>query len=161
VDKASIPWLVALWALNPMVFAISTRGNAESLVALFVLLTLYGLHTDAIVLAAVSFGLAVHIKPFPILYALPMYFFIETPQGGDGLLQRLFALKRVKFALVSGGTFLALGAAMYHLYRPPFHGPKHPTLNVCAGTDGSSLSRRTSTTSCARTIGTISPSTFT
>ncbi|KAI8049170.1 PIG-M-domain-containing protein [Syncephalis plumigaleata] len=61
----------ALWLLNPFVATISTRGNAESLLGALVLLVIYGLAVKRADMAAVIFGVAVQLKFYPIIYALP------------------------------------------------------------------------------------------
>ncbi|KAJ3072235.1 hypothetical protein HDU99_002240 [Rhizoclosmatium hyalinum] len=71
---------LALWALNPFVAVISTRGNAESIIAALVLLCIYLLKTKQTTLAALAFGLAVHLKVYAIIYALPLWLFIGTLQ---------------------------------------------------------------------------------
>lgn len=43
----------ATWLLNPIAINVSTRGNADSLVGLFVLATLYLLGKDRITIAAI------------------------------------------------------------------------------------------------------------
>ncbi|ORY40515.1 hypothetical protein BCR33DRAFT_719473 [Rhizoclosmatium globosum] len=68
---------LALWALNPFVAVISTRGNAESIIAALVLLCIYLLKTKQTILAALAFGLAVHLKVYAIIYALPLWLFID------------------------------------------------------------------------------------
>ncbi|KAJ3067476.1 hypothetical protein HDU98_009294 [Podochytrium sp. JEL0797] len=68
---------LALWALNPFVAVISTRGNAESLIAALVLATVFCLVSRKVVPAAVLFGLAVHLKVYAVIYALPFWLFID------------------------------------------------------------------------------------
>lgn len=60
------------WLFNPMVFTISTRGNAESLLCCLVLGTLYWALEGALVSAGLVFGLAVHLKLFPAIFAAPL-----------------------------------------------------------------------------------------
>lgn len=65
-----------IWLFNPLVINISTRGNADTIIALMTLLVLYYLLVNRVVLAAGWFGLVVHFKVYPIIYALPIYFYI-------------------------------------------------------------------------------------
>ena len=65
-----------LWWYNPMPITVSSRGNAESLIAVLVLGTIYCLlkggqrfHT----MAAVLYATSVHMKIYPVTYALPIY----------------------------------------------------------------------------------------
>jgi len=58
----------SLWILNPFTIIVSSRGNAESLLAGIILATLYCIERKYIVLAAVLHGFAVHFKLYPIIY---------------------------------------------------------------------------------------------
>lgn len=79
------------WLLNPMALAISTRGNAESLVCACVLGVIYFLMIRKRLEAALLFGFAVHFKIFPIIYAPSILIFLgiyhkkltENVKGGD------------------------------------------------------------------------------
>ena len=64
------------WLLNPMALAISTRGNAESLVCACVLGVIYFLMIRKRLEAALLFGFAVHFKIFPIIYAPSILIFL-------------------------------------------------------------------------------------
>ncbi|KAJ3245834.1 hypothetical protein HDU78_008566, partial [Chytriomyces hyalinus] len=71
-------WLeLSLWALNPFVAVISTRGNAESIIASLVLLSVFLLMRQRIAWAGIAFGLAVHLKVYAIIYALPFWLYIN------------------------------------------------------------------------------------
>ncbi|KAI8840479.1 PIG-M-domain-containing protein [Chytriomyces cf. hyalinus JEL632] len=71
-------WLeLSLWALNPFVAVISTRGNAESIIASLVLLSVFLLMCHRIAWAGIAFGLAVHLKVYAIIYALPFWLYIN------------------------------------------------------------------------------------
>ncbi|KAL2919477.1 GPI mannosyltransferase 1 [Polyrhizophydium stewartii] len=134
-------WLfTALWTLNPFVAVISARGSAESVVAILVIGTLWGAMTGRPRAAAVFFGLAVHFKIFPIVYAVPLWFGIDyacdtfehhrrlnggqtgrkEEQAAPEFKLRLWSWRRFEFGLISGGTFLALSLIMYSLYGHDF-----------------------------------------
>ncbi|KAI9329885.1 GPI mannosyltransferase 1-like protein [Obelidium mucronatum] len=66
-----------LWALNPFVAVISTRGNAEALIAALVLAVVLLLMRGRVAAAALLFGLAVHLKVYAVIYALPLWFYID------------------------------------------------------------------------------------
>ncbi|KAI8372826.1 PIG-M-domain-containing protein [Radiomyces spectabilis] len=74
-------WLDALWLLNPMVANISTRGNAESLLGVMVLGTLYLVMLRRFYPACFLFGLAVHFKIYPVIYAIPILFLMDEHYG--------------------------------------------------------------------------------
>eukprot|EP00744_Colponema_vietnamica_P001746 GILI01002857.1.p1 GENE.GILI01002857.1~~GILI01002857.1.p1 ORF type:complete len:561 (+),score=74.53 GILI01002857.1:70-1683(+) len=56
---------------------ISTRGNADSIVCALVLATLYFLFKKRVVLSALCFGMSVHFKIYPIIYAIPIVFLLD------------------------------------------------------------------------------------
>lgn len=64
------------WLLNPMALAISTRGNAESLVCACVLGVFYLLMVRRRWEAALLFGFSVHFKIFPIIYTPSILIFL-------------------------------------------------------------------------------------
>ncbi|XP_018301113.1 GPI mannosyltransferase 1 [Mycetomoellerius zeteki] len=56
-----------LWLYNPLTLVISTRGNADSLAVLLVVLTLDLLQRDKIVLAGLLHGISVHFRLYPLM----------------------------------------------------------------------------------------------
>ncbi len=125
---------VALWLLNPIAINVSTRGNAESVVALLIVLALCHLYqghasTPKLILGSALYGLSVHFKIYPILYSLPLFFFL----GRNYHLQHVKSSKKGKqsepfmkftdyfnrasltFFAVSATVFLLLTAGMYWL----------------------------------------------
>jgi len=113
----------SVWLFNPFSVTVSTRGNAESLMAVLVLFTLFMLahsgHTG-ILLSAVTYGLSVHMKIYPVTYALALYLHLneyhvahrsyENENSGFSWYHRLRCIwptsASVIFALVSVLTFL-------------------------------------------------------
>jgi len=70
----------SVWLFNPLSVTVSTRGNAESLMAVLVLLTLCLLACNgrtSLLLSAVTYGLSVHMKIYPVTYALALYLHIN------------------------------------------------------------------------------------
>lgn len=66
------------WLYNPLVIVISTRGNADSISAVLVLLTLMLQQKDSYILAGLMHGLAIHFRIYPIVFSLGMYLSIPN-----------------------------------------------------------------------------------
>ncbi|PIA19052.1 hypothetical protein COEREDRAFT_38438 [Coemansia reversa NRRL 1564] len=117
----------ALWLLNPQVANISTRGSAESVVCAAVMATFYAFQRKHIVRGSAMFGLAVHLKIYPIIYALPLLsmlggkpFDVSNRSSSWTRVCGLFNSHRIKFFAVSAGVFLALNTAMFCIYGQEF-----------------------------------------
>lgn len=77
VAKEKALKLVALsWLFNPLVFTISTRGNAESILCCLVLGTLHYILQGKLIASGLVFGLAVHLKLFPAIYSFAFLHYI-------------------------------------------------------------------------------------
>lgn len=121
-DKAAL-FSAASWLFNPLSVNISTRGNAESIVCTLVIASLYFLQTKKIVLGSVLYGLAVHFKIYPILFAFPLLFHLGTPSiekktqqsGLSGLMLKVFNRDQWTFGFVSFIVFAGLGVTCYAL----------------------------------------------
>ena len=113
--KATV--LAAIHLLNPLVFTISTRGSSESVLSLFVLLTLYFAYCRRWTLAAVFLGVSTHWKIYPFVYGVACLGVIGgergVAKGWVGYAKSLVSWRTAWFALVSAGTFVALGGVMY------------------------------------------------
>ncbi|CAN0923421.1 GPI mannosyltransferase 1 [Linum grandiflorum] len=68
---------VMVWLLNPFTFTIGTRGNCEPIVCAMVLWILICLMNGKIVQAAIWYGLVVHFRIYPIIYALPIVLVLD------------------------------------------------------------------------------------
>ena len=69
-----------IWLLNPVTAVVSSRGNAESLLALIMLSSLYMFVRGRVLLSGVLYGLAVHFKFYPIIHCLVFYLAVDrTP----------------------------------------------------------------------------------
>ncbi|KAM6900518.1 GPI mannosyltransferase 1 [Xenentodon cancila] len=119
----------ALWLLNPLPMGVSSRGNAESILAALVLGTLLCLEAGHLAWAALLYGLSVHMKIYPVTYALPIALSLRSPERSteEGkkrriwkkcavFIGRFFSRQLVLFAGVSGGVFFMLTALFYHMY---------------------------------------------
>ncbi|XP_022847418.1 GPI mannosyltransferase 1-like isoform X1 [Olea europaea var. sylvestris] len=60
-----------VWLFNPFTFTIGTRGNCEPIVCAVILWIILCLMNDQLVQAAFWYGL-VHLRIYPIIYALPI-----------------------------------------------------------------------------------------
>ncbi|KAJ4487785.1 GPI mannosyltransferase 1 [Lentinula aciculospora] len=118
----------ALHLLNPMVFSISTRGSSESVLSLFVLLTLYGALKNRWDMAAIMLGVSVHWKIYPAIYGFACISALGSPSRGVGRFSnwrivRFGALSLSTFALLSGICYLVWGypflyeSYLYHVHR--------------------------------------------
>lgn len=118
-----------LWLLNPLPMGVSSRGNAESILAALVLGTLLCMEARHLMWAALLYGLSVHMKIYPVTYALPIALTLRTPQTRAEEDRKGWKLKRLLtfigsflnrelllFASVAGGVFCALTALFYHIY---------------------------------------------
>lgn len=69
VSESRCVWSMLLWLYNPFTATISTRGSCDSLVTVMLLATLLLLLQGQRLLPALLYGLAVHFRIFPIVYA--------------------------------------------------------------------------------------------
>ncbi|NWS70033.1 PIGM mannosyltransferase, partial [Crotophaga sulcirostris] len=124
----------AAWLLNPLPMAVSSRGNAEALVALLVLASLYLVEAGSVGQAAACYGLAVHMKIYPVTYALPIALRLQRGREGAvdagsgekaktafvGHLWQLFVKVPSRdvllFGAVAGSVLAALTVGFYCLY---------------------------------------------
>lgn len=111
-----------VWLLNPLTVVVSCRGNAESIMALLLLLSLYCIMKGRrVVWGGVLYGTAVHVKLYPIVYALPLTLYLgPSPWAGDHWYKpqwgRLVTKHRVQFIIASGVTFVLLTSLCYCVY---------------------------------------------
>ncbi|XP_034562303.1 GPI mannosyltransferase 1 [Notolabrus celidotus] len=127
----------SLWLLNPLPMGVSSRGNAESILAALVLGTLLCMEARNLTWAAILYGLSVHMKIYPITYALPIVLTLRNQKGtieedDKGLRWRwrwrwrwrrliqfigsFLNKELLLFASVSGGVFCLLTGLFYNMY---------------------------------------------
>ncbi|RVE59005.1 hypothetical protein OJAV_G00199780 [Oryzias javanicus] len=120
-------YVSSLWLLNPLPMGVSSRGNAESILSALVLGTLLCMEVKRLAWAAVLYGLSVHMKIYPITYALPIALSLRTVhtktttghwnwRTAFGFIGSFLNSKLILFASVSVGVFFALTALFYHMY---------------------------------------------
>lgn len=129
MDAPAARKFAAIWLLNPMVATISTRGSSEGLLAVLVLALLWAVLARRVALAGVLLGLAVHFKIYPFIYAPAIVWWMDddrmshtpaTTSSALGPVASFLTVPRLKLALVSLGTFMALNWTMYASYGSPF-----------------------------------------
>lgn len=132
MDPPTARKFAAIWLLNPMVATISTRGSSEGLLAVLVLALLWAVLSRRVALAGLLLGLAVHFKIYPFIYAPAVVWWMDdhrmspapathaTQSSPPGPLASFLTVPRLKLALVSLGTFMALNWTMYASYGSPF-----------------------------------------
>ncbi|KAL8282971.1 hypothetical protein RB597_010384 [Gaeumannomyces tritici] len=132
----------AVWLLNPMVAAISTRGSSEGLLGALVAALLWAVLRRRVVLAGLILGFGVHFKIYPFIYAPAIVWWMDdehmsaspSPTSSSGkrrrrrddgttVIQRaagFVTAPRLLLAAVSLSSFAALNLLMYALYGHPF-----------------------------------------
>ncbi|XP_030060884.1 GPI alpha-1,4-mannosyltransferase I, catalytic subunit [Microcaecilia unicolor] len=78
LDNKKAIWYCAFWLFNPLPMVVSSRGNAESVLAVLVLATLYYLQIGNILKASVLYALSVHMKIYPVTYLLPIVLHLQS-----------------------------------------------------------------------------------
>uniref|UniRef100_A0A7N8XCG9 GPI alpha-1,4-mannosyltransferase I, catalytic subunit n=1 Tax=Mastacembelus armatus TaxID=205130 RepID=A0A7N8XCG9_9TELE len=125
VDSETARRVSSLWLLNPLPMGVSSRGNAESILAALVLGTLLCMQSRRLMWAAILYGLSVHMKIYPITYALPIALSLRTPGSRadkkmwrrvTGFIGSFLNAELFLFASVAGGVFSVLTALFYYLY---------------------------------------------
>ncbi|KAJ8376549.1 hypothetical protein SKAU_G00071290 [Synaphobranchus kaupii] len=119
----------SLWLLNPLPMGVSSRGNAESLLAVLVLSMLSCMERRHLAKAAFFYGLSVHMKIYPVTYALPLALSLRTREQanvgettvpmGRRLARFLLGLLNrdvLQFFVIAGGVFCGLTLLFYHMY---------------------------------------------
>lgn len=109
-----------MWLFNPLPIIVSSRGNAESIMAVLVLASLNCMHSRKIWSLSAAFGLlaaSVHFKIYPVTYALPYYLNLQYGTGrrhsyvfGNDIFPTptrvmMVAIATVVFALLTGGCY--------------------------------------------------------
>ncbi|XP_953179.1 mannosyltransferase, putative [Theileria annulata] len=121
--------LSALWLLNPFVIAISSRGNADTIICLIIISSIYFLKRGHISVSALLFGLSVHFKLYPVIYALPVVFHLYSRElvccwlNFRKFLMKLPLLlithinfKQIRFAILSFLSFAFFTYLTFYLY---------------------------------------------
>ncbi|KAG5931998.1 GPI mannosyltransferase 1 [Claviceps pazoutovae] len=127
----------SLWLWNPMVATMSTRGSAEGLLGVLTVALLWAVEGQCFVLAGVVLGLGVHFKIYPFIWAPAILWWMDRENLGGSRtgkaacayddargicarVMRFVSWERIKFVVVSLGTFMGLNVLMYWIYGMPF-----------------------------------------
>ncbi|XP_029633767.1 GPI mannosyltransferase 1 [Octopus sinensis] len=115
------------WLYNPLSITICTRGNAESIITFLVLFSLLTCLKRHLFFAAMLYGIAIHTKIYPIIYAPSIYLNLasESFTKPNKKLQKIKNLllpnsDQILFALVSILTLASLTSIFYFAYDWPF-----------------------------------------
>ncbi|KAL3858975.1 hypothetical protein ACJMK2_009219 [Sinanodonta woodiana] len=65
-----------LWLFNPLPMTVSSRGNAESIMTALIITCLLMLQNGRVLLAGCIYSLSIHFKIYPVVYGLPIYFYL-------------------------------------------------------------------------------------
>ncbi|PFH45573.1 glycosyltransferase family 50 protein [Amanita thiersii Skay4041] len=110
----------AVYLLNPLVFSISTRGSSESVLSLFVLLTLHAALCDQWDKAALWLGVSAHWKIYPVIYGVSCLGVVVGASNVGVRFRSLVNWRTARFPAISAGTFFALGLGCYLIWGYPF-----------------------------------------
>lgn len=106
---ASPAWLIhGIWTLNPIILNINTRGSSEALLVVLVLGALVALREERWRRCAVLWGVAVHWKLYPVIYASSILVVLHRADGGV-----FWTRRKIAFGLWSVGTMVGLSGVCW------------------------------------------------
>ena len=88
------------WLHNPLVMNVSTRGSAESVIVALVLLTIHLYQQKVFLLTGLVYGLAIHLKIYPLIFCLSLYVPLTQKSG----LVSLFDVNVARYGMTMGGV---------------------------------------------------------
>ncbi|GMH24001.1 hypothetical protein Nepgr_025844 [Nepenthes gracilis] len=83
VPENAIIFSVILWLFNPFTFTIGTRGNCEPIVCAVILWIIICIMKGKVYQVAFWYGLIVHFRIYPIIYALPITLVLDPRYLGS------------------------------------------------------------------------------
>lgn len=110
-DSSSDTAAILFWFYNPITIAISSRGNAESLMAFLVLIFIYCLKSENYLLAGFFYAISIHFKIYPVIYGLAILLYITKFRSYN-----LFRLVFNKKVLVFGITFVMTFVGITYMF---------------------------------------------
>eukprot|EP00940_MAST-03C_sp_MAST-3C-sp2_P002814 g2814.t1 len=117
---------VAIWVLNPLTINMSTRGSGDALIGIQVLGVIYLLLTDRVFAAGALYGVAVHFRIYPAIYAPALFLFVGRDSSVDVSFWRLIfgmgprRFRQWKLAATSAASFALLTITMTAMYGSQF-----------------------------------------
>lgn len=131
IDENAIKIAVSTWLFNPIIITVSCRGNAESIISMSVIATVYCLLKKNIILSGLLFGFSIHLKIFPVVSALAFFLYLRNTDVSltkqDSLLSKLIKLcksifqRNILLFFLSAAAFLVLTTMLcYALYGVEF-----------------------------------------
>ncbi|XP_066963999.1 GPI mannosyltransferase 1 [Macrobrachium rosenbergii] len=116
-SKATAVKCSFLWLYNPLVIGVSTRGSAEAVMAVLVLLTLYMLRLRLTLLSGFFLGLSVHFKLYSVIYTLPMYVSLTSHHHQDSVWRQILPNHaKVRLAVGAMISFFGMTGLGFFLY---------------------------------------------
>ena len=97
---------------------VSTRGSAESVIVALVLLTIHLYQQKVFILTGMVYGLAIHLKIYPIIYCLTLYIPLTNKTGLRSLLD--INVARLRLVVSTVLTLSLLTWLCYNMYGEDF-----------------------------------------
>lgn len=109
----------SLWLFSPLTINISTRGSSDSLIILLILLVFHELKAERLKWAAVWFGLSVHLRIFPIFFAIPIIMHLRNWRRVlvFGSISAAVCLGLIGLFYIKDGFRFIYEAYLYHFVR--------------------------------------------
>lgn len=108
----------------------ASRGSNEQIIQVLIFITFYFLLYRQYVISGFFLGLAIHFKIYPIVYSFVLYFYIDCDRdmiaaGGNPYMaiiskKGFFTWNRIKFTVMTVGTFVGLTGLFYYIYGYEF-----------------------------------------
>uniref|UniRef100_A0A0A9XEA3 GPI alpha-1,4-mannosyltransferase I, catalytic subunit n=1 Tax=Lygus hesperus TaxID=30085 RepID=A0A0A9XEA3_LYGHE len=118
-NKAAVKYSL-FWLYNPLSVVITTRGNADSLASVLVMLTLYFMEKRNYWLTGLLQGVSIHFRLYPVIFSLPLYVAIDS--SFKKKIFKLFVPNKNRFILVLSCccSLFGLTGVFYWLYGYDF-----------------------------------------
>eukprot|EP00118_Oscarella_pearsei_P017406 m.172084 g.172084 ORF g.172084 m.172084 type:complete len:207 (+) comp39078_c0_seq15:389-1009(+) len=112
---------VCFWLFNPLTLTVSTRGNAESILGLLVLLSIYWLQQKRTILAGLVYGTAIHFKLYPVIYFPSFWLCLDQKDRNTALIRKMWPNHaKVLFTLSTFFSLACFTVFMYSWYGHDF-----------------------------------------